>query len=298
MVASWAATVSLTVVAWTQGGSVAVAAAVVARAAPGLVAGPLIGRLVDYVDRQRCLFWAALFSGVGSAAATVAGELLVAVIALSALVALCTMLFRTAQSVVLTELVGEPEDLTAANVLTTTIESFGVFAGPALAGLLLAVQGPEAAFGGATALYAFALLLVLGLRGRATPLPRDISVDHGGLGALLRHRTARLLFGVTMAQTLVGGGLIALYPSLAVAGLGVGVSTVGLHTSAFGLGGVVSRWGCSRWPGPPGWAWPRRGRCCCGRSRCCWSRWPRACRGSSSCCCWSARATRCSTSRW
>ncbi len=48
MVASWTATVSLSVVAFAEGGSAAVALAVLARTAPGVLVGPVVGALVDH----------------------------------------------------------------------------------------------------------------------------------------------------------------------------------------------------------------------------------------------------------
>ena len=44
MIASWTATVSLSVVAFAEGGSAAVAFAVLARTVPGVVAGPVAAR--------------------------------------------------------------------------------------------------------------------------------------------------------------------------------------------------------------------------------------------------------------
>jgi hypothetical protein len=52
MTASWAATVSLAVVAYDAGGSTAVALAVLARSVPGALAGPAVGRLVDRHPRR------------------------------------------------------------------------------------------------------------------------------------------------------------------------------------------------------------------------------------------------------
>jgi len=239
MVASWTATVSLSVVAFAEGGSAAVALAVLARTAPGVLVGPVVGTLVDHFPRRRCLAVAALLCGLGTAAAVPLADNLVAAIALITVVALVTMLFRTAQSAVLPELVDDPAELTAANVVSSAVESVGLFAGPALATALLAVQGPELAFAVAAVLFAAAGLLVIRLPAQS---PVETVEDAGPVGRtrdLLRLRAARLVLALLLAQTVLSGALVVLYPALAVDELDLDVSAIGLLTAAFGLGGVV-----------------------------------------------------------
>jgi MFS family permease len=238
MTASWAATVALTVVAYGAGGSRAVALALVARSVPSAVAGAAAGALVDRVARRRAMAAAAAVSAVGCAGAAAAGEAVVAVVVLITLVALATMVFRTAQSAVMPELVDSPADLTAANVLSSAIESLGVFAGPALAGLLIAVQGPSSAFAVAAGLFVAAAVLLLGPAG-ARPAPAEAGHRERGTLELLRLSAPRLILLLLLAQTTVSGGLAVLYPALAVEALDVGESGVGLLVSAFGVGGVL-----------------------------------------------------------
>ena len=243
MVASWTVTVTLSVVAFAEGGSAAVGLAVLARAVPGVVVGPLVGSLADRFSRRRCLVVSASLCGVVTAAAVPLADSLVAVIGLITVVALVTMLFRTAQSAVLPELVDDPLELTAANVVSSGVESVGLFAGPALAAALLSFQGPELAFGGAAALFLGAGLTLLGLpRQHPSADGADVSPKRR-TSELLRLRSARLLLAVVLVQTLVSGGLVVLYPALAVEALGLDVSAVGVLAAAFGLGGVVGSLG-------------------------------------------------------
>ena len=239
MVASWTVTVALSVVAYAQGGSAAVALAVLARALPGVLVGPLVGALVDRFSRRSCLAASALLCAVGTSAAVPLADSLVPVLILITVVALITMLFRTAQSAVLPELVDDPAELTAANVVSSAVESVGLFAGPALAAALLSLQGPELAFGAAAALFLSAGLLVLGLP-RQSPTVDTEDARTGRAHGLFRLRAARLLLALTLAQTVLSGGLIALYPALAVDDLGLDASAVGVLAAAFGLGGVVT----------------------------------------------------------
>lgn len=239
MVASWTVTVTLSVVAFAEGGSAAVGLAVLARAVPGVVVGPLVGSLADRFSRRRCLAVSASLCGLATTAAVPLADRLVAVIGLLTVVALVTMLFRTAQSAVLPELVDDPAELTAANVVSSAVESVGLFAGPALTAGLLSLQGPELALGGAAALFLGAALLVLGL---PVQHPAEDGADVTPAGrphGVLRLRNARLLLALVLAQTAVSGGLVVLYPALAVEALGLDVSGVGVLTAAFGLGAVV-----------------------------------------------------------
>ena len=239
MTASWAVTVALTVAAYDAGGSAAVSVAVLARTLPGVLAGPVLGVLVDRLGRRRSLAWTALVCAVGSAAAAAAGSVLWAVVALLTVVALATMAFRTAQSIVLPELVDEPGDLTAANVLSSAIEALGVFVGPALAGLLIALRGPEAALTGAAVLFTAGALLSSRLGredGAHLVAPTDAPPRLRQLAAL---GSVRLLLGLATAQTVVAGALVVLYAALAVEVLEADLGAVGLLTSCFGLGGVV-----------------------------------------------------------
>ena len=61
------------------------------------------------------------------------------------LTAVAEPLFRSAQVAHTPSLVQTPEELTAANVVASGVESIGLFAGPALGGLVLAVSGGSCA---------------------------------------------------------------------------------------------------------------------------------------------------------
>jgi small-conductance mechanosensitive channel len=77
----------------------------------------------------------------GAAAAFFAGAPAEVIYALAVVTALAGTAFPPAQAALLPALARSPEELTAANATTTTIESVAVFAGPALGGVLYAVVG-------------------------------------------------------------------------------------------------------------------------------------------------------------
>jgi predicted MFS family arabinose efflux permease len=186
---------------------------------------------------------AALSSGLASAVAVPAADNLVAVIALVAVVAFMTMLFRTAQSAILPELVQDPAELTAANVMSSAVESVGLFVGPAVAAGLLAVQGPGVAFGACAVLFLVGGLLVLRVAGSGAGANAMRAENLGRARDLLALRTARLVLSLVLAQTVLSGALVVLYPALAAEAPDLDVSAVGLLTTGFGLGGVLGSLG-------------------------------------------------------
>ena len=239
MTASWTVTVSLTVVAYEAGGSPAVELAVLVRAGVAALLGPAAGTLVDRAPRARSLTWSAAVCAAASAGAALAGPALVPVVVLAAAAAVAVVVFRTAQSALLPELVADPAELTAANVLSSAVESVGLFAGPALAGLLLALQGSRLSFAVAAVLFAAACAALVGVR----PSTSTVHTGRGrGAGAstreVLRLRAPRLLLLLVLAQTTVSGGLVVLSAALVVETLQADLGAVGLLNAAFGLGCV------------------------------------------------------------
>ncbi len=247
MIATWAYTVGVTVYAFRQGGASAVALAVVLRTLPSAVAGAPVGTLADRRSRAAIMRASGLGAGVavGASAALVAADgPALAVYALGLVVTVAGMAFRTAQSAMLPSLTRTPRELASANVLTSAIESGGVFVGPALGALLLALGGVTSVFLAGAVLFATAAaaLLGVGTRTRARSIARADRID-SGLRAIARDATVRLILGLLLAQTFVSGGLTVLYALVAVELLGMGESGIGVLTAAFGLGGVLGSLG-------------------------------------------------------
>ena len=244
MTASWVATVSLTVVAYDAGGTQAVAFAVLVRAAAAAALGPAAGALLDRAPKTRSMFWAAAACGTATAGAALVGSEVVVVVLLTTVVSVAVLVFRAAQSALLPEMVDDPADLTAANVLSTSAESVGLFVGPALAALLLALQGPRLSFAVTAVLFAAACAALTGERvPRQLPRPAGEVVSRARTRELLRLPAARLLFPLVLAQTTVGGGVVVLSAALVVGPLGAEIGAVGALNSAFGLGCIVGSFG-------------------------------------------------------
>lgn len=243
-VATWIYTVTMTVYAFRAGGAAAVGVAVIVRTLPSAAAGPLVGALADRRSRSGVMLGASLLAAV----ALGLSALLVAidgprepVFALGLAVSVCTMAFRSAQSAILPALTDDPRDLASSNVVSSTIESAAVFAGPVAAAGLLVVGGPELAFAVAALLAVGAALTGVGLRDAPPALAASGAAAPGddGLRGAIGDPVVRLVLGLLLAQTFVSGALTVFYALCAIELLDLGDAGVGLLTAAFGAGGVL-----------------------------------------------------------
>ncbi len=98
---------------------------------------------------------------------------------LRSLATIATTPFRSSQAALTPDLARTPSELTAANAVASGVESIAVFAGPALAGVLLAVTSTGAVFTATAVLVAVSAFFVILMQGRArrAATPRARSVD-------------------------------------------------------------------------------------------------------------------------
>src|SRR5206468_8189873 len=165
--AYWAFIIALAVYAYDQGGAAGVGLVGVIRVLPAFIAAPFAGVLGDRYRRELLLVILS-FIRAGFMAATAlvlfAGGSTWLVYALSGGVALMASTVRPMQSALLPQLARTPEELTAANLVLTTIESSGIFLGPAIGGLLLAATNTETVFAAAAGSFVLSALLVAGIK--------------------------------------------------------------------------------------------------------------------------------------
>jgi Cyclic nucleotide-binding domain/Major Facilitator Superfamily len=162
---------------------------------------------------------------------------------LAALVAAVSTAFQPAQAALIPLLARDPRELTAANVASSTVESVGSFAGPALGGLLLAVTSPGVVFAVTAGAFVWSALNVA--RIPSTPPARDDIAEESlhrealaGFQAIFRVPSLRLVVGLYSAQTLVAGALNVLVVVAALELLDLGRSGPGILNSAIGIGGL------------------------------------------------------------
>jgi MFS family permease len=244
--AYWAFIIALAVYAYDEGGAAAVGLVGVIRVLPAFIAAPFAGILGDRYRRELLLvilsFVRAGFMAA-TAAVLIAGGPTWLVYALSGGVALMASTVRPMQSALLPQLAKTPEELTAANLVLTTVESSGIFLGPALGGILLAATNAETVFAAAAVGFVVASWLLVGIRVEAPP---ERSVEggflhefFGGFRAIAGDRNLSLIVTLYGIQTLVAGALNVLIVVAALELLDLGDSGVGFLNSAVGIGGLL-----------------------------------------------------------
>ena len=142
IVGHFAFLIAVSVYAYGVGGEKAVGLVFLARLIPAALVAPFAGMLGDRYPRERVLFFTNVsrIVLVGAAAAGVLADAHAWVVyALAIAATIATTPFRSSQAALTPSLARTPEELTAANAVASGVESIAVFAGPALAGVLLGV---------------------------------------------------------------------------------------------------------------------------------------------------------------
>jgi len=243
---TWAYAVALPVYAYHAGGARAVGLLFFARFAFAAAAAPWLGVLADRWSRRQVMVSAdalrlGIFAAMTAIAAAGGPAWPVFVLAISSTVVSGS--YGPAQAALMPSLVESPEELTAANLVGNTISSAGMFAGPALGGVLLAASGPAAVFAVNGATFLWSLLWVLQVprderqpRERNGHILRDLSE---GLVTVARSRALRVVVGLTAAQAAVAGAFEVLLVVLALRLLHAGNAGVGWLNAAAGAGSIA-----------------------------------------------------------
>ena len=245
----WMYVIGVGVFAYEQGGASAVGIVALIRVLSGAIVAPFAAVVSDRFRRERVM----LFADISRALVLVGAVLAVAfslppavVYALAALVMALSTTFRPAQSALLPSIARTPEELTAANVTMSTIAAIGVFAGPALGGILLGVTNVETLFAITAGTFVLSAMQVARIRAEPPPArereaagKRDVVREAlVGFTTIASEPRLRLLMGLYSAQTLVAGALGVLIVVLPIQLLHFGNAGVGYLNSAFGIGGL------------------------------------------------------------
>jgi MFS family permease len=247
VIGQWGYEVALAVFAYRSGGATAVGLVALVRLLPAAVVAPFAALLGDRFRRRRIMVATDLVrvSTMGGAAAAVfAGAPAAVVYSFAVLTALASTAFAPAQSALLPSLARSPEELTAANATSTTLESLGFFIGPALGGLLLTVTSVGAVFGVTAGLFLWSALVLVRIRAdsRGDPSTEVDSIVRealAGFRAIVRERRLRLVVGLYGTQTLIAGIMRVLVVVTALRTLDLGPSGVGFLNSANGVGALA-----------------------------------------------------------
>ncbi|MDQ6710463.1 MAG: MFS transporter [Candidatus Dormibacteraeota bacterium] len=220
----WACTVAISVFAFSQGGPAAVGLLNLVRMLVAAITAPFTSGLGDRLPRRRLLVLVEVTLALilACCAAAILFHLPGAIVyALAVAFTIAAAPFRALQGALLPRLAQTPNELTASNLVGSTMEGAGTLIGPVLAGSLLVLGRPAGVFGVIAALSVVAALLVNGIATspsvRLRPAPRSILAEAtAGFATLARERDVRFLVSLFSAQTLVRGALNVLIVVVAV----------------------------------------------------------------------------------
>jgi MFS family permease len=248
-VGHWSYVVAVSVYAYQVAGAKAVGLVWLVRMVPAALVSPFISVLADRFRRERVMIVSDLVRAamVGGAAAAVWLDAPPWIVfALASLVAVAATPFEPAFHALLPSLVAAPAELTAANVVMSTISSVGFFAGPALGGLLLAVAGISATMAFTCGLLLWSAYFVSRIQTtwRPEPTPAGDAASAAaevtaGFRTIVADSRLRLLVALLTATTIVDGALEVLIVVSAIELLGLGNAGVGYLNAAFGIGALV-----------------------------------------------------------
>jgi MFS family permease len=249
IIGHYAYLVAVSVYAYNVGGEKAVGLIFLARLIPAALVAPFAGMLGDRFPRERVL----LFTNVtrivlvgASAIGVFADADPWVVYGFSIAATIATTPFRSSQAALTPTLARTPEELTAANAVASGIESIAVFAGPALAGVLLAVASTGAVFTITALLIVASALFLLLIRGAETERPpRQLNASTiaaerlAGFTTLGKQPSLRVMMVLLTAQTAIFGAVQVFIVVIAIQLLDLGDGGVGYLNSAIGVGAFV-----------------------------------------------------------
>jgi MFS family permease len=246
--ADWGVAIALAVLAFEEGGATGVGLLMLIRMMPAALAAPFTSILGDRHDRVLVMLSSDLVRAAamaGLAIVAFAEGPLAALYALAAVACFASAAFWPAQPAILPSLARTPDELTAANATSSTIESVTSVAGPALGGVILAATSEGVTFSIAAVTFLVSALLLSRLRvqGKEEEAERPsegiLRLASAGVRTIAAEPNLRLLSLLFSAQTLVAGALGVLVVVVALELLDSGESGLGALNAALGVGGIL-----------------------------------------------------------
>ncbi len=262
MIGDWAYATAVMVWAYGVGGATAVGVFVTVKYGVAAIGAPFTSALADRMSRRTLMVGCDLVRAVviAGAAALVEWEgPEILVFGLVVLAGLVGTAFRPAQLALTPSLVDEPDELTAANGVGSTIESLAFFVGPALAGLLLGVADVATVILLNAVTFVWSAVLVAGVHPRSRSAAAGDAEPGGGaapdgggtelhepflrsalagFGVIWRHPDLRLVTVIYAAQTVVAGASLVFGVAIALDLTDLGPSGLGYLDSVLGIGAL------------------------------------------------------------
>ena len=157
---NWTFSILLALYAYAEGGTSAVAVALLVRMLPAGLAAPYAAMLADRSSRRSVLLWSAALRAaalLGAAAAAAADASLGVVLVFATLFTVANTAHRPAQAALTPQLARTPVELAAANVCWSTLEYVGFLAGSLAAGLIASLLPLDVGFAACAAALALRL---------------------------------------------------------------------------------------------------------------------------------------------
>ena len=247
--AEWGTWIAMLVYAFDRGGTGAAALVAVIQLIPCALLAPVAATLGDRIRKDRALAIGYLLQAITMGLTALVLSLsapLPLVYAMASITAVSVTLTRPVHLSALPGLARTPEELSAANALSSTIEGLAIFVGPAATGVLIAASGPwlvYAVMAGANTVGSalIATSRVVDLRAEAV---HDGGAWHPsevlqGLIELRYEPGAAFLVVLISVEWVVLGMLDVLCVVLAFDVLGLGPSGPGIMASAGGVGALI-----------------------------------------------------------
>jgi MFS family permease len=255
-IGDWAYATALAVFIFETDGAVVLGVVSVIRYAAVAVIGPFTAALADKFDRRKVMIWSESLRGIlmlVGALVIIADGAPIVVYGLAVFTAIAATPFRPAQAALLPTLSRSPDELTAANVASSTIESVSSFIGPAIGAALIAWVGVEAAFLANALSAVWLTVLVASIRPIARyedPASESSDEDEGehrtalqealaGFTTIFGSRDLRLVMGLYTVQTIIAGASAVFSIVIVVELLDTTAAGVGILDAVLGVGGIL-----------------------------------------------------------
>ncbi|MEO6019287.1 MAG: MFS transporter [Knoellia sp.] len=246
--AEWAFTVALGIVAYRDGGAVAVGLVGLLRMVPAAVLAPLLSPIADRGRRERVLVVVSVVRGAATGGAALVAALSgppSVIYGFAVLSTIAATLYRPAHSALLPSLCHTGFELASANVVRGMLDSIATLVGPLVAAVLLGVADVDVVLAVAAAASFVAAALVWRLDYDVPPRPPAPKRPNLALEAVEGARAVRrdpglaLIVGLGAAQSFTRGALTVLSVVMALELLHTGESGVGVLMTSVGVGAVL-----------------------------------------------------------
>lgn len=241
-VVEWATWIALLVWAYDAGGVTGASLVAVLQLLPGIVLAPVLAVRVDRLPRGRALALGYAIQGLAflaCAAALLAGAGFAVVVGFATVASVALGMSRPVHHSLLPEVATTPEELTAGNATSGSVEAAAVFLGPLASSALIVVWGVPGVLAVMGGLVLVAAALVVGVRSDRSGAPAAAPAVAARVLEVLRDPTARVLTVLVAAEFVLVGMLDILLVVLAIDHLSMSDAGPGLLNAMLGLGGLA-----------------------------------------------------------